>query len=201
MPPSQGSPAEGRRDLLLAQYVSSFERFDEMHENPEIYPHTRGLAIGVPDEYGYVSWRPKRLDPNPDLLEPLYANIPVKFPPLFERLLLTFRWAELGLDKYSLMANPIGPDLSGFFNEISGDRGLWDELIPAGYLRFGKGPDMDYDPVCFDMNSRKKSREMRVVKIDHEEILCNYRVKVVAELAPSFETLIQNTIEAAGKLR
>ncbi len=58
---------------------------------------------------------------------------------------------------------------------------------------------MDYDPVCFDMNSRKKNREMRVVKIDHEEILCNYRVKVVAELAPSFEALVLQTIEAANK--
>ena len=58
---------------------------------------------------------------------------------------------------------------------------------------------MDYDPVCFDMNSRKKNREMRVVKIDHEEILCNYRIKVVAELARSFEALVLQTIEAANK--
>jgi hypothetical protein len=58
---------------------------------------------------------------------------------------------------------------------------------------------MDYDPVCFDMNSRKKNREMRVVKIDHGEIFCNSRVKVVAELAPSFEVLVLQTIEAANK--
>jgi len=58
---------------------------------------------------------------------------------------------------------------------------------------------MDYDPVCFDMNSRKKNHEMRVVKIDHEEILCNYRVKVVAELAPNFEALVLETIKAANK--
>jgi len=58
---------------------------------------------------------------------------------------------------------------------------------------------MDYDPVCFDVNSWKKDREMRVVKIDHEEILCNNRVKVVAELAPSFEALVLQTIEAAKK--
>jgi len=53
---------------------------------------------------------------------------------------------------------------------------------------------MDYSPVCFDMNSRKKNRAMRVVKIDHQEILCNRCIKVVAELAPSFEALVLQTM-------
>jgi len=61
-------------------------------------------------------------------------------------------------------------------------------------MRFGKGPDMDYDPVCFDMKSIKKNREKRVVKIDHEEIVRNLRIKVVAELAPSFEALVLQTM-------
>jgi hypothetical protein len=95
------------------------------------------------------------------------------------------------------MPNPPGPDLEGFFWGISKDPGLWEALIPAGFLRFGKGPDMNYDAVCFDMNSRRKNGEMRVVKIDSEEILCNYRIQVVAELAQSFEDLVLGTIEAA----
>ncbi|HLK02896.1 MAG TPA: hypothetical protein VKT53_00545 [Candidatus Acidoferrum sp.] len=111
---------------------------------------------------------------------------------------MSFRWAEVSLDRYSLLANPLGASLDGFVEEISRDVGLWESLIPAGYLRFGKGPAMDYDPVCFDMNSQKKSREMRVVKIDHEEILCNFRVEIVAELAPSFEALVLQTIESAN---
>src|SRR5215472_9263774 len=49
------------------------------------------------------------------------------------------------------------------------------------------------------LDSRKKSREMRVVKIDHEEILCNYKVRVVDELAPSFEALVQSTIDLANR--
>jgi hypothetical protein len=91
------------------------------------------------------------------------------------------------------------PDLEGFFRAISKDPGLWESLIAAGFLRFGKGPDMDYDPVCFDMNSRKKNREMSAVKIDHEEILCNSRIKIVGELAPSFEALVLQTIETANR--
>jgi hypothetical protein len=97
------------------------------------------------------------------------------------------------------MANPPGRDLEGFFGQISGDRGLWEGLLPSGYLRFGKGAGGDYDPVCFDTKSRRKSREMRIVKIDHEEILCNYRVKVVTELARSFEDLVLQTIDLASR--
>jgi hypothetical protein len=98
------------------------------------------------------------------------------------------------------MGNPPGAGLERFLREMSKDKGLWEALVPAGYLQFGRGPDIDYDPVCFDLSSRKKNRDMRVVKIDHEEILCNYRVKVVAELAPSFFDLLHDTITRGQKL-
>ena len=57
---------------------------------------------------------------------------------------------------------------------------------------------MDYDPVCFDLSSRKKGGEYRIIKIDHEEILCNDRLRIVSELAPTFEQLVLKTIEQAG---
>jgi hypothetical protein len=76
------------------------------------------------------------------------------------------------------------------------DKGLWETPIPNGYIQFGKGPAMDYDPVCFDVSSRN-NRDNRIVKIDHEEILCNYRIKVVSEIAPSFRVLVLQTIEHA----
>lgn len=169
-----------------------------MSANPDIYPFPGQLAIGNRSESGQITWRPLRTEPQSEHLEALYSRLPAKFPGLFERFLLKFRWAEVSLDTYTLMANPPGPDLDGFFKEISKDPGLWASLVPAGYLRFGKGPDMDYDPVCFDMDSRKKNREMRVVKIDHEEILSNRRIKVVGELAPTFEALVLQTISAAN---
>lgn len=138
-----------------------------------------------------------RVDTDRGCLDPLYAKLPARFPPLYERLILSYRWAEVDLQSYTLLANPPGPDFSRLFALISGDPGLLESLIPAGYIQFAKGPDMDYDPVCFDVNSRRKNGDCRVVKIDHEEILCNYRIKVVAELAPSFEELVQQTIAYA----
>ena len=99
-----------------------------------------------------------------------------------------------------MLANPRGSGLDGLLRRISGDAGLWKTLIPNGYITFGKGADYDYDPVCFDIKTRK-SRDYRVVKIDHEEILCKYRIKVVGELSPSFRALVLQTIERAEAKR
>jgi hypothetical protein len=103
----------------------------------------------------------------------LYTKLSRRFPPLYERLVLSYRWAEIDLGAYCLLPNPPGPDLSGLLQQISGDPGIWGSLQPGGYIQFGRGPDIDYDPVCFDLSARKKNSEYEIVKIDHEEILCN----------------------------
>jgi len=83
---------------------------------------------------------------------------------------------------------------------MSKDPAMWAALLQKGYIQFAKGPDVDYDAVCFDTSSRSRNRDCRIVKIDHEEILCNNRVKVVGEVAPSFEQLMRTTIEEAGRV-
>jgi hypothetical protein len=113
---------------------------------------------------------------------------------------LSYRWAEVDLGRYRLRENAPGPDLSGLWEEMSSDDFLFKTLIRAGYIPFGKGPDMDYDPVCFDLSARKKNSESPIVKIDHEEILCNSRIKVVSELAKTFEGLVLQSIERGAQL-
>ncbi len=132
-----------------------------------------------------------------DALEVVYAKLPARFPPLYERLVLSCRWAEIDPQAYRLLANPPGPHLSGLPEEMSRDSILWNILLAAGYVPFGKGPDIAYDPVCFDFTCQKKNRECRMVKIDHEQILCHKRVKVVAELASTFRQLVLSTIDKA----
>jgi len=183
---------------MIEQYLACFEKLDEMTawDTDHVAPQ---LAVGEADQYGFKKWRPVQVDTNAKQLETLYSKLPARFPPLFERLILTYRWAEVDLQSYRLIANPPGPDLSGLFAGMSKDPFLWDCLIRSGYIRFGLGPDIDYDPVCFDISSRKKNRDCRIVKIDHEEILCNNRIRVVAELAPSCQQLVENTVELANR--
>lgn len=182
---------------LLEQFVATFETFDDMSTSREHEPMAWELKVVEPDQYGWFQWRPARISTDPRLLDLLYARLPARFPPMYEQLVLSYRWAKVDLDTFTLLANPPGADLSGLLTEIEKDKGLTESLIPAGYIKFGKGPDLDYDPVCFDIKSRTKGKDYRIVKLDHEEILCNYRVKVVAELAPSFQQLVRQTIERA----
>jgi hypothetical protein len=182
---------------LIEQFIASFDKLDEMADFPEINPLVKEFAVGSPDSYGRLRWKPKKVRTDQSQLEPLSAKLPARFPPLFEELVLSYRWAEVDLQLFRLLPNPPGPDLSGLLKEMRNAPAFWENLLPAGYIQFGLGPDMNYDPVCFDIRLRTKGRDYRVVKIDHEEILCNNRVKVVAELAPSFRQLMLRTIERA----
>lgn len=47
-------------------------------------------------------WRPIRVDTDPSALDPIYARLPARFPELFERLLLTYRWAEVHQDAFTM---------------------------------------------------------------------------------------------------
>ena len=133
------------------------------------------------------------------MLEPLYVKLPARFPPLYEQLVLTYRWADVDLGSYRPLGNALGTDLSGLLDEMLKDKFLSACLLKNGYIPFGKGPDMDYHPVWCNLKSRKKNREFSIVKLDHEEILCNERIKVVAEPAPTFEHLVKTTIELANR--
>jgi hypothetical protein len=165
-------------ELFLGRFIASFEKLDQD---------------------GCRRWRPTKVRTELALLESIYSKLPARFPPLFERLVLSYRWPEVDLRSCRLLANPPGPDLGGLHREMSKDSTMWECLLAAGYIQFGKGPDTDYDPVCFDTRSRQQDGDYRIVKIDHEQILCNDRVKIVAELAPSFEQLMLRTIDQANR--
>jgi hypothetical protein len=184
---------------LVERFVGCFSKLDEMTTNEVTDPIAWGLSVGEPDIYGCKRWQPIRIDTPRAALEAIYAKLPARFPPLYEHMILYYRWAEVDLQLYRLLPNPPGPGLTGLLMEMSKDRGLWNCLLPAGYVQFGKGSDADYDPVCFDYTTRKKNRECRIVKIDHEQILCNERVRVVSELAPTFESFVVSTIDLANR--
>jgi hypothetical protein len=153
------------------------------------------LASGPEDIYGYKAWRPARLKTDPAQVESLYAKLPARFPPLYERLLLTYRWDMVDLELLRLLPNPPGDNFSGLLaNEKNF---LSNFLIRAGCIRFGLGADIDFDPICFELKSRKKNKEFRIVKIDHEDILCREKLTVVSEVAPTFRDLVLKVIEMA----
>lgn len=182
---------------LIDEFVASFPKLDELVTCYESDPIAWELAMGDGDEFGLKQWRPVKQPTERNFLEEIYARLPARFPPLYELLILNYRWAEVDLVEFRLLANPLGQNLTGLLHEIQQAEAMWSALAPAGYLQFGKGPELNYDAICFDLRRRQQDGDYRIVQIDHEEILCNFRIKEVAPLADSFRELVSSVISKA----
>jgi hypothetical protein len=91
-----------------------------------------------------------------------------------------------------LLANPPGPDLSGLLAEMFADEGLTVVCLENRLIPFGRGKGGSYNPVCFDLNENRM--DPSIVLLDHEEILCNFRIKRLETLALNFDNLVQKVV-------
>jgi hypothetical protein len=71
-------------------------------------------------------------------------------------------------------------------------------LLKQGFLRFARPAGGSYDPVYFDCRNSRRKGEPAVVRVDHEEILCNDRLRVLEQLAAGFDVLLEETTSALG---
>jgi hypothetical protein len=131
-------------------------------------------------------------------LDPIYNRISVKFPPMYEQLVLSYRWYGADIGLMQLLKNEPGPDLKGLEHEMFKDSALSEYSLAAGFVQFGRGAT-SYDPVCFDIRNRKQRNGFSIVQLDHEEILCNSRIRIVSIVASSFEELVEMTLKRHGK--
>jgi hypothetical protein len=168
-----------RDELLVQQFATLFE----------------GREF-EPDAGHYA---PLRVETPAAALTELYAVLPARLPPLYERLILSCRWPDVELGGYGMLANPGGPGLVGLLEAMQYDPGIWAELVPRGLIPFGRGPGFNWDPVCFDTRRRRAASDCRVVQLDHEAILCYSRIREAAELAPTFRELMRQTVAALGR--
>src|SRR5215469_2156711 len=107
------SSIKKREAELVERFIATFEKLGEMRAVKELDPVAWELAFGDPHpRLGHKHWRPIRVDTSSEYLEPIYAKLPARFPPLYERLVLSYRWAEIDLELFTLLANPPGFDLS-----------------------------------------------------------------------------------------
>jgi hypothetical protein len=141
----------------------------------------------------WARWRPLRIQTARAALETFYERAPGPLPPLYEQLILSCHWGQVDLDEFRLLPN-FPPPLDGLVNVLRADSVMFRVLSSRGLVQFGMGPDVDYDPVCFDLNQRSADGDCAIVKADHEDILCHERLRVVGVLAPSFRELVHRTL-------
>lgn len=188
-------------DTLLAAYVGTFGTWDDLC-SWAVFPE---LVVSR-DDYGNAQWRPREIKTNRAALESLYRGLGLsgegveRLPALYETLILNYRWEEVDMGCYRLLGNEPAEDFSPLVGTMRKDKHLFSTLLAHGYLPFGKGADIDYDPVCFDLQRRQNHEECRIVKLDHEAILCYDKIREITELAPDFRSLVEDTIIRAKKI-
>lgn len=134
-----------------------------------------------------VAIRPEN---NSSRLQDLEAKLPKRLPPSFETLLSRYSFPPF--DASGILFFGWGPAWREFFEVASPHKDPLSELLgPAGYFQIGRPDTGSFDAICFDMNGKKQNREYRIVLADHEEILCNSRIKIRAELWSSFRKLLE----------
>ena len=189
---------------LIEAFVATFVRFDNSisytHSNPPPPEFHQGID---PEDWNCIRWSPARIGSSHELLQPVRDRIGRSLPKLYEQLVLNYRWPELSLHRIRLKANVPGPDLAPLFNELFRDPAFESTLIANFYLPFafgGEGDEFSYDPICFDLNSLTADGDCRIIRFEHEEILCNNRIGESWELWPSFRVAMLDTVLAVNDL-
>jgi hypothetical protein len=181
---------------LLHQFVRGFEKFSELSCHEAIPPELDDGMGG--SQWARPKWKPAAMATDPTALGNVYESLPGRFPPLFEQLVLSYRWLEIELGGFvELFANPPGPSFVPLLSKITADRVLAKVLFSHGLIQFGRAPDGNYDPVCFDTRRRRDDGDTPIVRLEHEAILCSDRLGESWEVAPAFRSLVESVVAKA----
>jgi hypothetical protein len=138
---------------------------------------------------------PIRAEDNSSRLRALVEKLPKRLPPSFESFLS--RYSFPAFEVLGVWLFGWDSDSNRYVAEASIPKGSLSELlIPAGYLQIGRPESVNYDAICFDFNQPRHNREYRVVQVDHEDILVNFRVRVTGELWPSFVKFVESALNS-----
>jgi len=137
-----------------------------------------------------------REEDNKTRLEALDGRLPKRLPQSFASFLSRYSFPTFDVAGISLFGWET--DSTAYIEEASaGKDSLSELLIPAGYVQIGQPDIGSFDAICFDLNEKCQNREYRIVRIDHEDILCNWRARVSGELWPSFVKLVEGVLSSA----
>ncbi len=114
------------------------------------------------------------------------SRLPKRFPESFRSLVTRYSFSAFDAGSLSFFSN-LGDDSDDELSvSMFRDRIIADATLRAGYIQFARPVGGSYDPICFDANHSSKNREFPIVRLDHEEILCRDRIRVLERPADSF---------------
>jgi hypothetical protein len=128
-------------------------------------------------------------------IDVLESKLPSRLPTSFRSLVTRYAFASFGIGPLTLFGNT-GLDEEDDLNvAIFRDPTMAPALLKNGYIQFARPDTGSYDPICFDARKSAANREFAIVRLDHEQILCNDRIKVVEKVADSFFRFAQRVLQ------
>ncbi len=192
-------------DELIRKYVGTFHVLDDGYWTTHDEPPPDELNAGIdPADWRHLLNRPAAIKTERSALTAIYDYTPGNLPPLYERLILSWRGLEVFLHRIQLLANPPDPDLNGLKWNIFRDSVLTSHLIPNGFVPFACYSDNgihSYDPVCFDLNRRRPDGDCPIRRFEHEAMLSFDHIGESWQLWPSCRAMMEDTIRAAADLQ
>ena len=119
------------------------------------------------------------------------SRLTFRLPPTFRSLISRYSFPPFEIGPIKFLSVGAEETHTEFRFAVFADRFMSPFLFKSGFLQFARPAGGSYDPVCFDFRASARKSEPAVVCIDHEEILCNERIRVTESLSPSFYLLIE----------
>lgn len=174
-------------DALVDDFVAKVNAGYRESVNIHVYETSPSVLVGEPDDFGFSDWMIEPYD-NIDWVDPLEQRLGSRFPITYRSLITRYIFPGFEIKDIFFFSNtPEGKDYFELRNRIFCDPGLYETLLPRGYIQFGKD-ESDYDPICFDTNN-KANDDCPIVQIDHEYAFDGV-IEIVRQIAPSFGEFI-----------
>jgi|HubBroStandDraft_1064217.scaffolds.fasta_scaffold279288_2 hypothetical protein len=185
------SKRDNTRDRRVDAFVQAVNSSPRESLRRDDIPDACRLSEG--ESPGFFDWR---IVPShgADWLPEVESHLPFHLPSTFRSLIARYLFPafEVGpLTLYSVGVNDSHRAGMEFRSAIFADGYMGPFLFKNRFLPFARPADSSYDPVCFDYRNSSGKVEHPIIRIDHEEILCHDRIRVIETLSRSFDSLIE----------
>lgn len=119
-------------------------------------------------------------------IDALELTLKLRLPVSFRSLVARYVFLTFDAGGISFFANTGVVSMAELSAAIFKDRIIAEASLRAGYIQFGRPEGGSYDPICFNAARSSSNREFPIVRLDHEEILCNDRIRVSRTVSDSF---------------
>lgn len=131
-------------------------------------------------------------------IDVLESKLPRRLPSSFRSLLTRHAFAAFDVGALTLFGNTGLNQEDDLTELIFRDPVIAQAMLKNGYIQFARPETGSYDPICFDARRSAANREYEIVRLDHEQILCHDRIKVVEKVAESFFKFAADIVHGGG---